>query len=74
MGLSNAPFGLVSGFIVLPLPQMLAAQGVPELKIAAISAACFSPGFWVFLLGPLLDVRFSRRWYATFFALLSASD
>lgn len=71
MGLSNAPFGLVSGFIVLPLPQMLAAQGVPELKIAAISAACFSPGFWVFLLGPLLDVRFSRRWYATFFALLS---
>jgi MFS transporter, PAT family, beta-lactamase induction signal transducer AmpG len=71
MGLSNAPIGLVGGFIVLPLPQMLAAQGVPELKIAAISAACFSPGFWVFLLGPLLDIRFSRRWYATVFAALA---
>lgn len=71
MGLSNATFGLAGGFIVLPLPQMLAAEGVPEIKIAAISAACFSPGFWVFLLGPLLDIRFSRRWYATAFAILS---
>ena len=49
MGLSNATFGLVGGFIVLPLPQLLAARGVPELRIAAISAACLSPGFWVFL-------------------------
>lgn len=71
MGLSNATIGLVGGFIVLPLPQMLAAQGVPELKIAAVSAACLSPGFWVFLLGPLLDIRFSRRWYATVFAALA---
>jgi PAT family beta-lactamase induction signal transducer AmpG len=68
MGLANAPIGLVGGFIVLPLPQMLAAQGVPERTIAAVSAACLSPGFWVFLLGPLLDFRFSRRWYATVFA------
>ena len=71
MGLSNATIGLVGGFIVLPLPQMLAAQGVPEIKIAAVSAACFSPGFWVFLLGPLLDIRFTRRWYATLFAALA---
>jgi PAT family beta-lactamase induction signal transducer AmpG len=71
MGLSNATFGLVGGFIVLPLPQMLAAEGLPEWKIAAVSAACFSPGFWVFLLGPVLDVRFSRRWYATLFAALA---
>jgi len=71
MGLSNATFGLVGGFIVLPLPQMLAAEGVSEAKIAAVSAACLSPGFWVFLLGPVLDVRFSRRWYASFFAALS---
>ncbi len=71
MGLSNATFGLVGGFIVLPLPQMLAAEGVSEARIAAVSAACLSPGFWVFLLGPLLDVRFSRRWYASIFAVLS---
>jgi PAT family beta-lactamase induction signal transducer AmpG len=71
MGLSNATFGMVGGFIVLPLPQMLAAQGVPEIRIAAISAACFSPGFWIFLLGPMLDIRFSRRWYASLFAILA---
>jgi PAT family beta-lactamase induction signal transducer AmpG len=71
MGLSNATYGLVGGFIVLPLPQLLAHEGVPEWKIAAVSAACLFPGFWVFLLGPLLDVRFSRRWYATAFAALA---
>ena len=71
MGLSNATIGLAGGFIVLPLPQMLAAQGVPEIKIAAISAACLSPGFWVFLLGPMLDIRFTRRFYAALFAALA---
>ena len=71
MGLSNATYGLVGGFIVLPLPQLLAHGGVLEWKIAAVSAACLFPGFWVFLLGPLLDVRFSRRWYATAFAALA---
>jgi PAT family beta-lactamase induction signal transducer AmpG len=71
MGLSNSTIGLVGGFVVLPLPQMLAAQGVPEIKIAAISAACLSPGFWVFLLGPMLDIRFTRRFYATLFAALA---
>jgi PAT family beta-lactamase induction signal transducer AmpG len=71
MGLSNATIGLAGGFIVLPLPQMLASQGVPEIKIAAISAACLSPGFFVFLLGPLLDIRFTRRFYAALFAALA---
>ncbi len=71
MGAGNAVFGLVGGFLVLPLPQMLAGLGVPEVRIAAVSAVCFSPGFWVFLLGPVLDVRFSRRWYATATAALA---
>jgi PAT family beta-lactamase induction signal transducer AmpG len=71
MGLSNTTIGLVGGFIVLPLPQLLAAEGIPEAKIAAVSAACLSPGFWVLLVCPVLDVRFSRRWYATFFAALA---
>ncbi len=71
MGLSNTTIGLVGGFIVLPLPQLLATESVPEWKIAAISAACLSPGFWVLLVCPVLDVRFSRRWYATFFAALA---
>lgn len=71
MGMGYAVFGLAGGFLVLPLPQMLASQGVPEGTITRISGACLLPGFWTFLLGPMLDVRFSRRWYATAFALLS---
>ena len=72
MGLSNAPVGFVGGFIVLPLPQILAADGVSPARIAAISGVCLLPGFWVLFLGPLLDLRFTRRYYATGFAALSA--
>ena len=71
MGLSNTTFGLVGGFLVLPLPQLLAAQHVPEARITAITGACFLPGFWVFALGPLLDFRFSRRVWASVFAVLA---
>ena len=71
MGLSNTTFGPVGGFLVLPLPQLLAAQHVPEARITAITGACFLPGFWVFALGPLLDFRFSRRVWAAVFAVLA---
>jgi PAT family beta-lactamase induction signal transducer AmpG len=72
MGMSNLSFGFYAGFITVPLPQLLAAQHVPEARIAAITATVFSGGIGVFLLGPMLDVRFSRRWYATLFAALAA--
>jgi PAT family beta-lactamase induction signal transducer AmpG len=68
MGMSNLSFGLFAGFVTLSLPQLLAAENVPEARVAAITATVFSGGIWVFLLGPMLDVRFSRRWYATVFA------
>jgi PAT family beta-lactamase induction signal transducer AmpG len=71
MGMSNLSFGLYAGFVTLPLPQLLAAQHVPEARIAAITATVFSGGIGVFLLGPMLDVRFSRRFYATLFAALA---
>lgn len=74
MGMGYAVFGLAGGFLVLPLPAMLASEGVPETRIAAVSGACFLPGFWTFLLGPMLDVRFSRRWWATVFAVLSGAS
>jgi PAT family beta-lactamase induction signal transducer AmpG len=73
MGLSNSTYGLYGGFVTFSLPQMLAEQHVPEARIAAIAAAVISPGFWTFLLSPMLDVRFSRRFYATLFAALSAA-
>jgi MFS transporter, PAT family, beta-lactamase induction signal transducer AmpG len=71
MGMANMTFGLFGGFVIVPLPQLLAAQHVPEEIITRISGAVLLPGFWVFLLGPILDVRFSRRWYATIFAAMA---
>ena len=72
MGMTNATFGFMGGFAVVTLPEMLAAQGVPGGKIAAMVALVLSPGFWTFLFAPMLDVRFSRRTYALGFAGLAA--
>ncbi len=72
MGLTNCSYGLYAGIQVFALPQLLAARHVPEATIAAMSAVELSPGFWAFLLSPMLDVRFSRRWYACALALLAA--
>jgi PAT family beta-lactamase induction signal transducer AmpG len=72
MGLSNAPVGLYGGIVYFAIPQLLAARHVPEARIGAITAAALAPTFWAVLLGPILDVRFSRRWYATVFAALEA--
>src|SRR5262249_53216341 len=71
MGLSSATLGLSNGMIYLVVPQFMAAAHVPELKIAAITAIASTPGFWFVFFAPILDVRFSRRWYATLLALLS---
>jgi PAT family beta-lactamase induction signal transducer AmpG len=72
MGMSNATFGMYLGFAVISLPQLLAEQHLPEATITAITAIVFSPLCWSFLVSPVLDVRFSRRAYATGFAALSA--
>src|SRR6202000_381751 len=72
MGLSNLSFGFFNGILVMVLPQMLAARHVPEQRIATVMTSGASGALGVFLLGPLLDVRFSRRWYAPVFASVSA--
>ena len=71
MGLSNATLGFSNGITFFVMPQLMAAAHVPELKIAAITAVATSPNFWFVLFGPILDVRFSRRWYATLLAAMS---
>ena len=63
MGLANAPLGFTFGFISTAIPFLLASRGVSTAQIAGISAICFSPSFWAFLLCPILDVRFSKRQY-----------
>jgi MFS transporter, PAT family, beta-lactamase induction signal transducer AmpG len=73
MGLANAVFGMYGGIMVISVPQLLSARHVPEATIAAMTAAMVSPGFWAFLVSPVLDVRFSRRWYAVLTAALAAA-
>jgi MFS transporter, PAT family, beta-lactamase induction signal transducer AmpG len=71
MGLSNATLGFASGIMNFVMPQLMAGVHVPEPKIALITAVAVSPNFWAVLFGPILDVRFSRRWYATSLAAVS---
>jgi len=73
MGLANALFGMYGGVLVISVPQMLSARHVPEATIAAMTAVMISPGFWTFLVSPVLDVRFSRRWYSIVTAAVSAT-
>jgi MFS transporter, PAT family, beta-lactamase induction signal transducer AmpG len=72
MGLAVAPLGFYFGFVSTAMPILLAAKGVPVGKIAWVSAWGFSPSFWAFLLCPILDVGFTKRTYAFFFAAVSA--
>ncbi len=73
MGLTNSVFGMYGGIILISVPQMLSIRHVPETTIAAMTAVMVSPGFWTFLVSPVLDVRFSRRWYSVVSAALAAA-
>jgi PAT family beta-lactamase induction signal transducer AmpG len=73
MGLANSVFGMFGGIMVISVPQILSARQVPEATIAAMTAVMISPGIWAFLASPVLDVRFSRRWYSIATAALAAA-
>ena len=72
LGLGNATMGFSTGLVFFVIPQLLAADHVPETRIATMTAIAFSPNFWSVIIAPILDVRFSRRWYATVLAALAA--
>ena len=72
VGLSNLTLGLTNGIVFFVMPQLLAARHVSEATIASVTAAAMSANFWAVIFAPILDVRFSRRWYATTFAALAA--
>jgi PAT family beta-lactamase induction signal transducer AmpG len=65
IGLSGSPFGFYGGILFYAVPQLLAARHVPEERIAGLSGVLMIPAVLCFLIAPILDVRFSRRWYAT---------
>lgn len=73
MGLTNSVFGMYGGIVAISVPQLLSIRHVPETTIAAMSAITVSPGFWTFLVSPVLDVRFGRRWYSMASAAMAAA-
>ena len=62
----------MAGLTLLTLPQALAAQHTGETTITTVTAIASSPGFFIFVISPMLDVRHSRRAYALWFTVLSA--
>lgn len=72
MGMTNAVFGLTGGFCAVIIPDLLAADGLSAGKVASIAALILSPGFWAFVIAPMLDVRLSRRTYALIFGIITA--
>jgi PAT family beta-lactamase induction signal transducer AmpG len=73
MGLANGTLGFASGIMNFVMPQLMASVHIAEPKIALITAIAVSPNFWFLLFGPILDVRFSRRWYAALLAAVSGT-
>lgn len=72
MGFCNMPLGLGGAIGLVTVPQLLAAEDVPESTIAWITSAALIPLFASFVLAPVLDWRFSRRFYSIFTACLAS--
>jgi PAT family beta-lactamase induction signal transducer AmpG len=73
IGLSASPFGFYGGICYYAVPQLLAARHVPEAEIAGMTGILIFTGVLCCVVAPILDVRFSRRWYATVTCALSAA-
>ena len=74
MGLGFLPLGASGSLALITTPTLLAANHVPEAQITLVTGAALLPGFVSFLLGPLLDWRHSRRFYAILFAVLGGAS
>jgi PAT family beta-lactamase induction signal transducer AmpG len=72
MGFGFIPLGVNGTILLITVPQLLAANHVPEQQIASITAIGLFPSFGSFVLGPLLDWRFSRRTYAIALTIICA--
>lgn len=72
MGFGNVPLGAAGAVILVTTPQLLAANHVPEPKIAAITSIALIPMVVGFPLAPVLDWRLPRRSYAIAFTISAA--
>ncbi len=72
MGLANMVYGFGYAVVLVTVPQMLAARGVPEPEIANLTALALSVALATFVLAPLLDTSINRRQWSVGLAVLSA--
>ena len=73
MGLGFFPLGASGSVALITVPQLMAANHVPEHQIAGATAMILIPGFISFVITPLLDWRFSRRAYSILFGVIGAA-
>ena len=73
LGLSTFSNGAFTGILLVTIPQLLAARGIAEPKIAQVTSVAMIPGVFAFLVAPVLDLRFSRRTYAVVLAIVQAA-
>ncbi len=71
-GFGNIPLGATGSIMLITVPQLLAADHVPEAKIASVTAFGLFATFASFPFTPILDWRFSRRAYAVALAIVAA--
>ena len=71
-GFGNIPIGATGSIMLITVPQLLAADHVPEAKIAAVTAFGLFASFASCPFTPILDWKFSRRAYAIVLAIVAA--
>jgi MFS transporter, PAT family, beta-lactamase induction signal transducer AmpG len=64
MGFTNSIYGFAYAVVLVTVPQLLAAHGVPEPVIANLTALALIVSLAAFAVAPVLDTLISRRAWA----------
>jgi PAT family beta-lactamase induction signal transducer AmpG len=72
MGFCNFIQGANGAVMLIAVPQLLAATGVPEARISLVVAIGLLPSVTSFVVSPILDWRFGRRSYSILLAVMAA--
>jgi len=72
MGLSNAAYGYAFAVVLVTMPQLLAAHGVGEPRIAGLTALASTASLATFLVAPVLDTTMGRRAWSVLLTVTAA--
>jgi PAT family beta-lactamase induction signal transducer AmpG len=73
MGFTNATYGFAYAVVLVTVPQLLAAHGVPEPVIANLTALALVVALGTFAVAPVLDTLVSRRAWSIGLALAAST-